>query len=273
MKGGFARYLTPLLTRDTKRLVLKLLTREERVLVMMAHGMPLIEVAFDWHLAVHCARHGYVPLLDWAQQVFGASLDTLIYESAASSGSLNVLEYLKAKNGRLTGAVSLCAAGHGHLHILKWLYASGARFTRFECIRAALGGHLKVLQWLREIGTAWDEKTCENAAWNGHLEVLKWAIDNGCPLSEWIWIRATQGGHLHVLKALNLEGDTAMSHMVAHMVAVEAIHSGHVHICQWLLEIGIAFIRDMFMRSSLPLAIQKWARENGFLPKKKLKVK
>jgi hypothetical protein len=118
--------------------------------------------------------------------------------------------------GCRTEGLCTSAALSGSMNVLKWLREENDPPCPWEertCFIAALGGHLHVLKWLREENDPpcpWEERTCISAAKGGHLHVLKWLREENdppCPWDHWTCAHAAKGGHLHVLKWLREEND------------------------------------------------------------------
>jgi hypothetical protein len=70
---------------------------------------------------------------------------------AAFGGHLDVLRWLRAKEGRCSWTPNVCmrAVEQGHLHVLEWLRGGSSPFPWDEQSCAAAGGRVEVLQWLR----------------------------------------------------------------------------------------------------------------------------
>ena len=148
------------------------------------------------------ALYGRLDVMKWAYQrgysriwrqtvksmnhIIGADhcLGTLTCCIAASSGHLDMLQWLRQNECEWNWSTCANAAAAGHLSILQWARENGCPWDRETCSTAAYGGHLTVLQWARENGCDWNWETCSCAALGGHLPVLKWARENGC---EWNW--------------------------------------------------------------------------------------
>ena len=120
--------------------------------------------------------------------------------AAASSGQLEELKALRAKNFPWDVQTCAKAARGGHLAVLKWAREKKCPWDKSTCAYAAQNGHLEVLKWARENDCPWDELICAGAAKGGHLAVLQWARANGCPWNEDTCAGAAAGGHLEVLK-------------------------------------------------------------------------
>ena len=98
-----------------------------------------------------------------------------------------VIKWAIAEGGQYAEETHAAAASSGNLEVLQYLdgifcRASGTK----SCAAAALklNGHLHVLKWMHEVIYVWDELTSANAAAGGHPEVLLWLRANGCPSDE-----------------------------------------------------------------------------------------
>jgi hypothetical protein len=160
-----------------------------------------------------------VPLTQWA--ICMGCITEGLSTSAALSGSMDVLRWLRKKNDPpcpwSESTFYSAAAEGGHLHVLKWLREENDLLVRGMNLLVLIllkGGHLHVMKWLREENDPpcpWDDWTCAYAAERGHLHVLKWLREENnppCPWDPWICVSdAAKGGHLHVLKWLREEND------------------------------------------------------------------
>jgi hypothetical protein len=101
---------------------------------------------------------------------------------AIALGDVGAVDWFGIESGGWDQQRRLCAsAAHsGQLEALQWLRQRGCAWDACTCSAAARGGHLAVLQWARANGCAWDAGTCTEAARGGHLAVLQWARANGC---------------------------------------------------------------------------------------------
>jgi len=210
------------------------------------------------------ARHGHIPVLEWARQIGNCFENGHASLEAAMNGQIHVLDWLYDSDGPLHFAltwsaaragqiaslewlqehdihchcddVDVCytAAEQGHLHVLKWLKDNG-----WPCCEAkvsascAMNGQLECLQWLWDHGCRCDHKVCELAAEHGHLEVLEWALHNGLPYMDNLCTRAAIWGELRVLMWLRERG-----HPWDEDTFEKAIHSGNLPLLQWLKDNG-----------------------------------
>ena len=158
-------------------------------------------------------------------------LQWMLCSSAAKSGNLPALQYLRSIECEWNEATCSNAALYGHYEMLKWARENGCDWERETCSNAALNGHLDILQYVREKGCPWDELTCSKSAENGDLHILQRARENECPWDEWTCTRAAANGHLHVLQWARQNGcrwdlETCAS----------AAENGNLHILQWSRE-------------------------------------
>ena len=97
------------------------------------------------------------PRYDWLQ--------SRLFYSAASHGSVPALIYLRAVGCPEHSRVCEVAAKNGHLHVLQWCHENNFLWNSDDiCSKAASGGHLHILQWCRENGFVLDTYTCAAAA-------------------------------------------------------------------------------------------------------------
>lgn len=72
---------------------------------------------------------------------------------AATSGSIELLQWLSENNFERDAATTRLAAMQGHLHVLKWVHARGWQlFNQATWDAAAKKRRREVMAWLREIG-------------------------------------------------------------------------------------------------------------------------
>lgn len=90
------------------------------------------------------------------------------------------------------------AASSGSLETLEWTMSQGCMLDVHMCSRAAAGGHLRTLAWARASGCPWDVKTCGSAAGGGHPDVLQWVRASGCLWDSRTFLNAAAGGHVDV---------------------------------------------------------------------------
>jgi hypothetical protein len=162
-----------------------------------------------YDLGYYAARSGNINMLDWlrlqnwcefdestcaaaAQAGKLAALQRLINtgcdwskhytaSSAASGGSVAVIEYLRQQPGVLIDAnVMAMAARNGQTAMCQHLRCTGCEWNVRACSKAARGGHLDTLRWLRENECPWDARhVCIYAARYGHTNILNFVLEQG----------------------------------------------------------------------------------------------
>ncbi|WZN62987.1 hypothetical protein HKI87_06g45320 [Chloropicon roscoffensis] len=145
------------------------------------------------------AYHGYLQVFEkyWSQEPqrkLRKLLDKKTCYSAALTGHLEVLKWLRAKGCPWGKVTSICAAHGGHLEVLQWMRGQDppCPWTSDVCYFAASNGHLEFLRWARSQGCPWNKEMASTAAKNGHLKTLVWLIKEGCPYDKSEFRRALE---------------------------------------------------------------------------------
>lgn len=139
----------------------------------------------DGSLIGKAAFAGHVKVMEFLVE-HGAVLNKDLVVRAADGGSMEALQWLRARQCPWTPQVFVKAAGWpGSEGIMQWALDNGCpkgTGTR-ACSEAADHGALDNLQWLRANDFPWSEKVLVNACMHPHLNVLEWACANGCKWS------------------------------------------------------------------------------------------
>ena len=146
--------------------------------------------------------------LEWLQYIYERNPTLLtpdIYDEAAGSGNVQILEWLSDNHIIGTQRACMNAAANGHLHCLEFAHVDDrCPWEISTCESAAKGGHLNCLIFLRSSDDRcpWDANTCAAAALGGHIECLKFlrSGDDPCPWSAQTCTNAAYGGHIECLK-------------------------------------------------------------------------
>ena len=104
------------------------------------------------------ARHGHVPLLEWA----------------SANATLHIWSY----------ACFLAAIKGSQFKVLVWLkthFPDPLMKSPHPMLMAAEVGNIEVFKWLRNNGMKWHPMTYEVAKNSFHVDIAEWAIKNGCP--------------------------------------------------------------------------------------------
>ena len=137
----------------------------------------------EWTCA-SAAESGRLDALRWLRE-HGSPWNERTCAWAAREGHFEVLRWAHTHGCPWDARACAAAANRGDVTMLRWLFRNGCpAVDKTACEQAAGRGSLDVLRCLRLNGTPWDAMTCAAAAQGGQLEVLKWARTNGCPWDE-----------------------------------------------------------------------------------------
>ncbi|EFJ40917.1 hypothetical protein VOLCADRAFT_99162 [Volvox carteri f. nagariensis] len=151
------------------------------------------------------ARGGHLHVLQWMAGPQGERYGGLqalrqalaspdLAEVAASSGSVEVMAWLRCRGCPWNKWVFVAGAGAGSLRLLQWLAAWGCPMGSLgePYTKAGSNGDFASLRCLRRLGCPWgpDGWTFSQAVYDAHcvsdrpcsLAVLKWLLAEGCPV-------------------------------------------------------------------------------------------
>jgi hypothetical protein len=163
---------------------------------------------------------------------------------------------------------SLCysAATSGNLKNLKWLKEKGCLWDEETCSKAACEGHLHILSWAREQGCPWNCKTSSKAAYYGHINILEWLKTQDYQFDHNVYIKALQENHYSIFKwALknNCPSSGIDWSVISYSICVFAISRGQFDVLQWAVENGCPLRNtDVCAKAASKgyLPILKWLR-------------
>lgn len=150
----------------------------------------------DGSLIGKAAYAGHVKVMEFLVE-HGAVLNKDLAVCAADGGSIEALQWLRARQCPWTPRVFVKAAGwpgSESISIMQWALDNGCPkgTGTHACSEAAGHGALENLQWLRANGFPWSENVLKNACMHPHLDVLKWACANGCKWSAHVTFAAAR---------------------------------------------------------------------------------
>jgi hypothetical protein len=183
--------------------------------------------------------------------------------SVARSQRFDVLKWLHVDaECPLPEDICSSAASCGSIEILQWLAAAGCVFDAGTSYYAALAGHMHMLQFLREQGCAFDKDCVDAAAERGDLAMVQWLLQQGCPWrkTEVVHI-AAKSGSIALMEWLL---DAHRLYMTVDLMA-SAAGAGQLAMCQYLREQGCPWnsriVRDAALARQLEVV--RWLREAG----------
>eukprot|EP00658_Telonema_sp_P-2_P062354 TRINITY_DN51012_c0_g1_i1.p1 TRINITY_DN51012_c0_g1~~TRINITY_DN51012_c0_g1_i1.p1 ORF type:complete len:228 (-),score=13.53 TRINITY_DN51012_c0_g1_i1:164-847(-) len=120
----------------------------------------------------------------------------------SAAGNLELLCWaMESGLGQLDARCCSEAALTGSVSVLQWLRAHGCQWGSTVCSNAASRNHLELLEWARAEGCRWSYRACCAAAGAGHVEMLTWLLQNGCPCNTTEMFKAAaRGGQVGVLE-------------------------------------------------------------------------
>lgn len=246
------------------------------------------------------ARHGRVECVRWLHFHKMCALTPLVYESAASGASLELLKWLDAKDPNLgTKDASICAADAGsieclrylqrrhgwnpidcaigaveskHLDVLQWMvkFPAGRKAMRWETTqdgslmcKAAFYGYIEIMEFLWEHNAPIDECTTIDAAEGGSVEALKWLRNHHCPWSPVVYVRAA--GWPGSVEIMQWALDNGCPKGGGTDPCCEAADNGCLDNLQWLRANGFEWSEEVMVRACMHehADVLEWARANG----------
>ena len=157
------------------------------ILVWMRQQSP--PCPWDASIADEAALRGQLQVLQWLQEqqpLSRAALGGSISGMAAQGGHINTLAWLRSlqPDAVWDATVWRSAAASGQVRVLEWLRdqdiegSACSSWDESTCHAAAAAGNLETLQWLRDPShiqpCPWDRGTAISAAISGHLPILQW---------------------------------------------------------------------------------------------------
>jgi len=171
---------------------------------------------------IAAAGGGDLDVLKWVYAKWGVMSGGMHYE-AAEGGHLHILQWLHANTdpeyGFGNGYVFLAAAAHGQLAVMEWWLDQGLPgLDEDALVRAAAHGQVRALEWLHARNCPYDDDACLAAASNGELAALQWLRARDYP---WDWRSLYWGGDAAIES-----GDTAtFDWMCAHGAPFDNVSS------------------------------------------------
>jgi hypothetical protein len=154
---------------------------------------------------------------------------------AASSGSVEVVEWLQQQGIVLDNEVLAWAAAAGQTAICEHLLNLGCELGADACNETAAYGEVSMLRWLREQGCSWDvSRVCMSAAGRGLTDILDYVIEQGEVLgAELLKSALCKAGACNKLQA-----------------------------AQWLRQRGAEWPELLYYRESVHETARKWSGES-----------
>ena len=219
-------------------------------------GVTLDVCASEW-----AASSGNLDMVNYIRDVHGIECSVRGANRAAKNGHVYVVDDLWQRGIRCDTAGADDAAGHGQLEMVRSLRDRGIHCTDLGADCAASKGHMHVVKYLREHGIHCTTRAATPAATNGHLRVVKDLYRHGIPFTPHACFCALANGRKRVVKFLLSKG-------IFHpgMMSL-ACSYGDVEIVRMLVSNGFSLSEKYASTAACygKLEIVQFCREHGFL--------
>ncbi|PNH02983.1 Ankyrin repeat domain-containing protein, partial [Tetrabaena socialis] len=139
------------------------------------------------------AVKGQLPAVAWLVEALGAqtALSAEVFASAAESGSMELMAWLRARGCPWDQTAILGAVSHCSEEQLEWLVEQGCPMgvDGEPYVRAAADGDMAMLRCLRRLGCPWSTGTFQrlvgrecSCSWERGRRAFSWLRDEGCPV-------------------------------------------------------------------------------------------
>jgi hypothetical protein len=184
-------------------------------------------------LCAFAASSGSVEALQWMKERHLLHADVVMAQ-AAQFGYVHVLDYIYHKSDQLDDFLLADAAKNGHIGAVEWLFEHEAPYdAETICGDAAESGDVQLVQFVQSKGGKINESTIRDAAWCGHLALCQHLHSKGCPWNAVAVAWAASAGHIDVVK-WSVEHGCPYD---AADVCREAAETGHLPVIQYMLQI------------------------------------
>jgi hypothetical protein len=185
-------------------------------------------------ICAYAASSGSIEALQWVEKWGGLRLDTALFQ-AAKFGHMNLLDHIYHEYDHHLDIDLLSeAAKNGRLSAVEWLFEHDAPYDAATiCGGAAESGDHQLVQFVKSKGGEINESTIRDAAWRGHLALCQQLHSEQCPWDENAVAWAGAAGHTELVKWLVEHGcpyDAAD-------VCREAAEHGHLDVIQYMLQL------------------------------------
>jgi hypothetical protein len=235
---------------------------QQRGAVLSADTMRIAARGGHWHTVQYLRNEG----VEWGNDVC---------TFAADGGRLKLLQQLHEQGCPWEAdVIGDVAAASGSVPMLQWLKAQDIVFTAATMFNAASNGHTAACKHLRFTEQCdWNIDACMAAALNSHLDTLKWLQEHGCPCEfQRVCVAAAHGGctaiMAHMLQQQQVVELPAAEHAVllTLMLNTAGIHE-RLAAAQWVHAQGAQWPAVLHFATNEQQqwheAVLEWARAQG----------
>jgi hypothetical protein len=218
-------------------------------------------------LSYYAARCGSISMLIWLRPNRWCRYDAYTCEGAAEGGQLAALKHLRSAGcDWYAHSTAHSAAVSGSIELLEWLRPQqGIQITALTLAWAADFGQTAMCEHLLSTGCERDADACCYAAKNGRLETLRWLRGSGCP-----WIvsdvcdGAAQFGSTDILDYVVEQGEVLEAELLTKALN-SAGTNDQLQAAQWLRQRGAEWpdVLGHDEDEQWSDAMIAWAREQG----------
>jgi hypothetical protein len=127
-------------------------------------------------------RYADTAALQLLHDEYAMPWSVFVAKGAAESGSYDKLLWLCTERGcQLPHDASFYAAKSGSVPMLQWMRARGVDFSTNTTLSAVKAGQLQAMQYLRSVRCPWNRFLYGAAAEAGNVEMLQWLEEHHCP--------------------------------------------------------------------------------------------
>jgi hypothetical protein len=190
-------------------------------------------------LSHHAARSGSIAMLQWLKAK-GCAFYHHTCAGAAWGGHLAALQHLRSERCDWKIANIACyAAASGTIEVIDWLrQQQGVDINAATLVWAAGAGHTAMCAHLRSLDCGWDSTACASAAVYGHVYTLQWLRSNGCPWDvHKVCTNAARDGATAILDYVVEQGEVLDAELLTHALNAAGSNS-QLQAAQWLRQRG-----------------------------------
>jgi hypothetical protein len=191
-------------------------------------------------LSHYAARSANISMLKWLRSDTQCVFDGSTCAGAAIAGHLAALQHLRSEGCYWDGTLIGCnAASSGSIEVVEWLQQQqGVHFGASAMAAAARAEHVAMCEHLRSMGCDWDTTACTRAATCGRLDTLRWLRENGCSWNvQAICMYAADNGFTNILDYVIEQGEVLDAKLLRQALNAAGA-SGHLRAAQWLRQHG-----------------------------------
>jgi hypothetical protein len=191
-------------------------------------------------LSYYAALSGNISMLDWLRAQSWCLFDDTACSGAAKRGHLTALKHLRNEGCDWdVERIAKSAASSGSIETLEWLRQQQGVVIDATTLAAAAGaGQIGMCRHLRNTGCDWNDDACIYAAYDGHLSTLRWMRENECPCDmSGVFTAAARYGFTNILGYVIEQGEVLDAELLTDALNVAGAFD-QLQAAQWLRQRG-----------------------------------